>query len=191
MNILCILGSPRKNGNSETLARTATSDLEQCGHTVEFIRLNPMNISPCQGCGGCNSTGACVIKDDMGALYDKVDQADQLILTTPIYFYNLSGQMKCFIDRFQARWARKYLLKQSVRPGDPRTLHLMATAATHGKKVFEAAILTARCLADTLDMQYGNELLVRGVEGKDALSQQQEYLAAARQFGAELGKTRH
>ena len=124
----------------------------------------------------------------MGPLYGKVDHADQLLLATPIYFYNVSGQMKCFIDRFQARWARKYLLHESFRQGDKRTLHLLATAATHGKKVFDASILTAQCFADTLDVEYGSELLIRGVESKDALLQQEEQLLAAKEFGRVIGE---
>ena len=178
MNILCILGSPRKKGNSETLTNQVIAELEG-RHTVTTLRLNPLDISPCQGCGGCNKSGTCVIDDDMTPLYQQVDEADRLLLATPVYFYNVSGQMKCFIDRFQARWARKYLLNQAHRPDEQRSLHLLATAATKGAKVFDAAILTARCLADTLDMDYGSELLIRGVEGPKAVADNPEILEQA------------
>lgn len=187
MHTLIILGSPRKNGNSETLAQGVASGIEQHPDTtVEFIRLNDLQISPCQGCGGCDKTSTCVIDDDMTTLYEKVDNCDHLILVSPIYFYALSAQCKTFIDRFQARWARKYLSGIRFRHAEQRQGTLLATAATEGKKIFAGALLTAHTLFDALDLKNGTPLLVRGVDQRGALQKQTRTLEQAVDLGREI-----
>lgn len=187
MHTLIILGSPRKNGNSETLAQSVASGIEQHSDaTVEFIRLNDLQISPCQGCGGCDKTSTCVINDDMTTLYEKVDNCDHLILVSPIYFYALSAQCKIFIDRFQARWARKYLSGTRFRHGEQRQGTLLATAATEGKKIFDGALLTVHTLFDALDLENGTPLLVRGVDQRGAMQKQPRILEQAVALGREI-----
>lgn len=189
MHTLIILGSPRKNGNSETLAQAVADGILQHPHaTLEFIRLNDLKISPCQGCGGCNKTSTCVIDDDMTPLYEKVDACDHLILVSPIYFYGLSAQCKIFIDRFQARWARKYLGSIRFRIDEQRKGYLLATAATEGKKVFDGALLTARTFLDAIDLEFGESLLVRGVDQRGAVKKRNEILEQAAAFGKEILK---
>ncbi|MFH2123705.1 MAG: flavodoxin family protein [Pseudomonadota bacterium] len=189
MHTLIILGSPRKNGNSDTLARSVACGIEQHPEaTIESIRLNDLQISPCQGCGGCNKTSTCVIDDDMTHLYDKVDSCDHLILVSPIYFYGLSAQCKTFIDRFQARWARKYLSGIPFRKEEHRQGTLLATAATEGKKVFDGALLTARTLFDALDLENGESLLVRGVDQRGAMQKKTEILAQAVALGQKIAR---
>jgi len=184
MHILVILGSPRKNGNSETLAQAVAGGILQHPHaTLEFIRLNDLHISPCQGCGGCNKTSTCVIDDDMKPLYEKVDACDQLILVSPIYFYGLSAQCKIFIDRFQARWARKYLAGIRFRMDEQRKGYLLATAATDGKKVFDGALLTARTFLDAIDLELCDSLLIRGVDQRGAVKKHSDILEQATAFG--------
>jgi len=187
MHILIILGSPRQNGNSETLARAVAAGIRQHpGASLEFIRLNDLRISPCQGCGGCNKTSTCVIDDDMTPLYAKVDACDHLILVSPIYFYGLSAQCKIFIDRFQSRWARKYLAGIRFRIDDRRQGFLLATAATEGKKVFDGALLTTRTFLDAIDLELGGSLLVRGVDQRGAINRRVEILEQATVFGKEI-----
>lgn len=191
MHTLIVLGSPRKNGNSETLARSVANGIQEIPDTtVEFIRLNDLKISPCQGCGGCNKTSTCVIDDDMTALYEKVDQCDLLILVSPIYFYGLSAQCKTFVDRFQARWARKYLAGIRFRKDEQRQGILLATAATQGKKVFDGALLTAHTLFDALDLECGESLLVRGVDHRGAMQKQPQTLEQAIALGRKLATGR-
>ncbi len=137
MKILALLGSPRKGGNSETLTRSIGASVEEGGGTMEYVHLNGMNIRPCQGCGGCDKTGICVVKDDMGDIFAAVDMADRILLVSPVYFYGLSAQCKIFGDRMQALWARKYLLKDRYRQGEGRKGYLVSTAATKGKKIFD------------------------------------------------------
>lgn len=173
MNNLFLLGSPRKNGNSETMARTVASQILQHPHsthnTVEFISLNTLKIRPCQACGGCFTKGCCVINDDMQPLYQKMNDAHRIFFVTPIYFYGISAQLKGLIDRCQAQWASKYILKQPHSSKEHRTGHLISCAATNGDSLFTGAALTIRCLCDTLSLTYEEPLLLRNIEGPNAL----------------------
>jgi multimeric flavodoxin WrbA len=186
MKIVVLLGSPRKKGNSETLAQAVVGPIEQDGGTVEYIRLNDLSLRPCQGCGGCDKTGSCVIKDDMSDIYSAVDDADRILLVSPVYFYGLSAQCKIFGDRMQARWARRYLLKDRFRQGEGRKGYLISSAATKGPKIFECSILTARYIFDAMDVEYGGEFVVKGVDKRKAVYEHPEELQLAEVFGRDI-----
>jgi multimeric flavodoxin WrbA len=188
MKVLVVLGSPRKGGNGETLARKAAEAMENGGSTVEYIRLNDLNLRPCQGCGGCDKTGTCVIKDDMTAIYQKVDDADRILLISPVYFYGLSAQCKIFGDRFQSRWSRRYNLKQRFREGEGRKGYLISTAATKGSKIFDCSVLTTRYIYDAMDVEYGGELLVKGVDKRKAVLEVPDQIVLAEQFGRDIAE---
>ena len=188
MKILVLLGSPRKNGNSQTLSDTVIAGIkETTSCTVDSIYLHGLkDIHPCRGCGGCEKTGMCVIKDDMIEIYNTIDAADLIFAVTPVYFYGPSAQIKTCIDRCQARWSRKYLLQQRVRRDEKRRGVLLATAATKGAKVFDATMLIAKSFFDTIDVDYGGELVIRSVDEKKALAGNEEDLEHARQFGRDI-----
>jgi multimeric flavodoxin WrbA len=71
-----------------------------------------MDIRPCQNCGGCDDTGSCIIEDAMVDIYEAIRSADRIILASPIFFFGLSAQTKIMIDRCQAFWCQRYLLKK-------------------------------------------------------------------------------
>jgi multimeric flavodoxin WrbA len=186
MKMLVVLGSPRKRGNGETLAGKVAEMVEQGGGTVDYIRLNDLNIRPCQGCGGCEKSGNCVIKDDMTAIYETVDAADRILLVSPVYFYGLSAQCKIFGDRMQARWSRKYLLHERFRQSEGRKGYLISTAATVGPKIFDCSVLTAKYIYDAADVEYGGELLVKGVDKRKAVLEVPDEMVRAEQFGRDI-----
>ena len=186
MHTVIVLGSPRKNGNSETLARAVAKGLEEGGATTEYIRLNGLSIRPCQGCGGCDKTGRCVIKDDMQEVYEKVDSADRLVLVSPVYFYTVSAQLKIFMDRIQARWSRKYNIKERFRKGEGRRGYLLATSATTGERIFMCSELPVRYTLDALDIEWGEPLLVSGVDDRGDLEKQQEVLENGVDYGRKI-----
>lgn len=113
MNVLAFLGSPRIGGNTELLLNETLKGIGP-EHTIHVFKLNQMNIKPCQNCGGCDETGLCIIKDGMDDIYDAIRNADRIILASPIYFFGLSAQTKIMIDRCQAFWCERYLLKKSL-----------------------------------------------------------------------------
>jgi len=118
--ILVLLGSPRKKGNSTTLAKQIVKGAESTGAEVETIYLNGLNIKPCQGCYGCKKKDSkgCVVKDDMQLLYPKITAADALVIATPVYWFNMTAQAKIFMDRcfglFDASYSVNPLLKKRI-----------------------------------------------------------------------------
>lgn len=99
-----ILGSPRKNGNSTILANRAIDGIQAAGGAYEVFYLNGMNIRPCQACDYCrkNDLWHCFIKDDMQHIYPRLEEADALLIASPIYMFSVSAQLKLFMDRCYA-----------------------------------------------------------------------------------------
>lgn len=98
-NVLIISSSLRGGSNSEILAHEAEKGAIEAGNNVEFLSLKGKEIKFCIGCLACQKTGKCVQKDDMVDIISKVQNADVLIFATPIYYYEMSGQLKTFLDR--------------------------------------------------------------------------------------------
>jgi multimeric flavodoxin WrbA len=117
MKVTAFLGSPRIEGNTDLLLRETLRAIDAAGHEIQLFKLNYMNIRPCQNCGGCEKTGTCVIKDDMGEIYNAIRGADRIVLASPIFFFGVSAQTKMMIDRCQAFWSEKYLLKKTIPAG--------------------------------------------------------------------------
>jgi multimeric flavodoxin WrbA len=98
-NVVAVVGSPRTAGNTSYLVDVALDELARRGVAVEKISLGDHRIVPCEGHDDCEDRAACPLSDDAGPLLDRVYAADGLILATPVYYENVSGQMKVFIDR--------------------------------------------------------------------------------------------
>jgi len=99
MYVLGVIGSPRRHGNTATLVNEAMQPLEANDVETEVLHLSDYTIVGCQGCDGCRETLKCVIDDGMQAIYPRLFAADALILGSPTYFYNVSKEVKAFIDR--------------------------------------------------------------------------------------------
>lgn len=98
--ILAIVSSPRKGGNTELLVEQFVKGAKESGNTVETIFLSNKKIAPCIACEVClNNGGICVQKDDMAEILEKIIAADVLVLSTPVYYYSISAQLKMMIDR--------------------------------------------------------------------------------------------
>ncbi|MFC1533364.1 flavodoxin family protein [Thermodesulfobacteriota bacterium] len=102
MNIIGILGSSRKNGNTEILLDLALEEAQKNEVTVSKISLSGKKIAPCDGCQKCIKTGKCVIKDDMQEIYSKMLESEGIIWATPVYFWSMTGQTKTVMDRTYA-----------------------------------------------------------------------------------------
>jgi len=186
MKVLGIFGSPRREGNSDTLMKAFLEGAAAAGALVEEVFLRRLKISPCLEIYHCFKDGTCPIKDDMRELYDKLVDADVVALASPVFFYSLSAQAKAMIDRTQALWARRYVTKQDF-PGGDRQGVLLVTGATKGRLLFVGSRLVARYFFDALNVRYAAEILVRGVDEKGAIDARPEVLEQARDLGRRLG----
>ena len=97
--ILVLSTSPRKGGNSDTLADEFIRGAREAGHDVEKISLFDRDIQFCKGCLSCQKTQRCIIQDDAAAIVQRMCTADVLVFATPIYYYGMCGQMKTLLDR--------------------------------------------------------------------------------------------
>ena len=106
--VIVISTSLRLGSNSDMLADKFIEGALAAGNNVEKISLIGKNIQFCRGCFGCAKLGRCVIKDDVNGIMEKVMQADVVVWVTPIYYYEMSGQMKTLIDRMNAMYEQDY-----------------------------------------------------------------------------------
>ncbi len=181
MKVLGILGSPRRGGNTEILLDKALAGAKAAGAETEKIVLNELNFRPCQECAGCDETGVCVLKDDLRDVYRKVEEADGLILAAPVFFGSLSAQTKMMIDRFQAKWIGKNLLKQPVKK--KKTAVFLCAAATDRRDFFENARTIAGHFFSTAGAKSVGELFCPRMDKKEAIIAHPELLEEAFALG--------
>jgi multimeric flavodoxin WrbA len=184
VRVLGIYGSPRKGGNSDLILDSVLGGSQERGAEVKRIYVRDLHISGCVECGGCEKSGHCVVKDDMQEVYALLDDADIIILSSPIFFYGLSSQLKALIDRTQAIWSRKRLrgLDSGIQEIRGRG-YLLAVGATKGERLFQGAKMVARYFFDALSMSYEGGLFFQGLEGKGAVRQHPNALREAHDLG--------
>lgn len=130
-NVLVITTSPRKNSNSTALAEAFAEGAMEAGHNVKVVHLSDMNLQFCRGCLACVKLHKCVIKDDMAELLPEMHDADVIAFSTPIYYYEMSGQMKTLLDRSNPLYGSDYKF---------RDIYLLASAAEDEAWVPERAV---------------------------------------------------
>ena len=187
---LVIYGSPRKNGNTDILLKELVKGIKDGSEKIKIkeIYLRDLNIHLCRGCRACDKSGRCVVDDDMQKLHIKLQEADHIILGSPIFFYAVTAQSKAMIDRCQTLWVKKYLLKQSQsdKMKEKRGGWFVSVGATKGKKLFEGAILTMKYFFDVVDIPYRGNLLVNGMDEKGDVLNYPQALSQAYQLGGEI-----
>lgn len=100
MKIVCLLASPRPRGNSTAIAMHFCETAEKKGASIQTFALNKLNYRGCQACMTCKTKlDRCVLKDDLTEVLDAIRDADVLVMATPVYFGEVSSQLKAFIDR--------------------------------------------------------------------------------------------
>lgn len=184
--ILGLAGSPREGGNSRLLLQAALDGVREAGLAAEEVFLTELDIKPCSECGGCDKTGECILEDDMDYLYQKVEGASGLILSSPIFFGHLPAQAKAVIDRFQAWWVARYVL------GKPhfekkRAGALIVVGGMNRPDYFEAIKKTVKAFFATAGFELSFELYVPQVDEKGAILKKKDVLKEAFEIGLQLG----
>ncbi len=128
--ILVITTSLRPNSNSDILAEAFITGAREAGHEVEKISLKDKSIGFCRGCLACQKTKNCVIQDDAGEIVEKMLHADVLVFATPVYYYEMSGQMKVILDRANPLYTADYRYRE---------VYLLATAADEEEHALDGA----------------------------------------------------
>jgi len=187
LRMLALSMSPRKGGNSDTLLGAFIEGAGINYADVRHFHTHKMDISPCTGCGACESTGECIIRDDFDTVREELILADCIVFATPLYFMNVPARGKAFIDRCQMFWTSKHRLKQDLFEGRQRFGILLACAGAQrgprGSDVFRGLKDTMTYVYDALGLIDSGSLLVPGVDAPDDVRGNKGILDTARDLG--------
>lgn len=154
--VLIISSSPRKGGNSDTLAAEFAKGAMESGNSVETVYLRDKNISFCKGCFACHKLRYCVIKDDAVEIAAKMHDADVLVFATPVYYYNVSAQLKTMFDRANPLFESDYVYTD---------VYLLATAAEDEDYTIEGTVKAVQGWVDCFDRaEFKKTIFAGGVE---------------------------
>ncbi len=170
--VLVISTSPRKNGNSDTLADAFIRGAQQAGNQVEKVNLYDKTIGFCKGCLTCQSTQRCIIDDDASAIAQRMLTADVIVFATPIYYYGMCGQMKTLLDRANPLYSADYRF---------RDIYLLAAAAEEDEHTVDGAVTGLQGWIDCFEKAHlagtvfaGGVTAVGEIQNHPALAKAQE-----------------
>lgn len=177
-NILVISTSLRPRSNSDILTERLVAGARDAGHQVEEISLKGKELKYCIGCLACQKTQCCVQKDDALWIADKMKDADTLVFSTPIYYYEMSGQMKTLLDRMNPLYSSDYRF---------RRVYMLSVAAEDETYTPEKAVSGLEGWVDCFEKaKLCGSLFVGGLNGPGEASANAEALEKAYQFGKNL-----
>ncbi len=164
MNILIITGSPRKNGNTEIMADVFAESAKEAGHRVNTIKLSENKIGPCTACKYCfNHDGVCVQKDGMNGILKELNHTDMLVLASPIYWFDVSAQMKCFIDRMYAFAKKGFHIK---------SIAMLLNSGADG--VYDAAEAQLKAISSYLKWELKGIIKIPNLQEKGSIKNAEE-----------------
>ena len=176
--VLVISTSLRARSNSDRLAEELIRGAAEAGHEVEHISLKDKTISFCRGCFACQKTQRCVIRDDAVDIAERVKNADTLVFATPIYYYEMSGQMKTLLDRLNPLFPSDYKF---------RSIYMLSVAAEDEAYVPEKAVSGLQGWVDCFEKaELIDTLFCGGINDAGEAEQHRAKLEEAYEFGRQL-----
>ena len=177
-NTVVISSTLRKNGNSQILAQEFARAAKDAGNNVEFISLIDKEIKFCKGCLACQKTQKCVISDDSNEIVVKMKNADVIVFASPIYYYEMSGQLKTLLDRANPLFASDYKF---------RDIYFLASAADSDTHAMDTALNGIKgwtsCFAKA---KLKGSFLLAGVEEQNEALSRKEDLAKVYEIGKNI-----
>lgn len=186
MKVLGIAGSPRRGGNTDILLAEVLKGAASKGAEVKTIVLSDLKVSPCEHCDACLVAGKCKIQDDMQMIYRELEEADRIVLASPVQFMGVTAQLKAMIDRCQSLWAKKYVLKVPPLKPKKRKGMFISVGGRRFQNLFEPSLAVIKALFIVLDVGYAGELLFSGIDEKGAIAKNPETLRQAYLSGQKL-----
>jgi multimeric flavodoxin WrbA len=190
MKIVGFVGSPRKKGNTTTIVNEVLRGAQEGGAETKIFDLNALHIRGCQACYRCQTPdGKCVQKDDMAQLYDEIFSADAVVLGSPVFMLQVTGQTKIFIDRL---FALLYL--KDGQPGNFRNkikAKKVVTVYSQGQpdaSVFASSFDLHEGVLSFLGFKVQERIVAGGMGTEDAARGNHDVLAKAYAAGAGLLK---
>jgi multimeric flavodoxin WrbA len=166
LKVLGIAGSPRRGGNTDHLLQQVIVGASSQGAETKTIVLSELNILPCRHCDGCIKTGKCVVDDDMQWIHNDLRSFDRIVLASPIFFMGVTAQTKAMIDRCQALWVIKYVLKLpvAIEPSKEHKGIFVSVGGTKFRDLFQPAMATVKSWFTTMDVNYDGNLVFSGID---------------------------
>ena len=157
-NIVVLAGSVRKGGNTDLLVQAFAEGAGQ-NHDVEIVSVADYNVNPCIGCNSCFSRegNQCFQDDDMHKIYDKLKNADILVIASPVYFYGISAQLKAIVDRLHTPMRKEFKI---------RKLALILVGAATLPELFDPIKLQYQLVLNYFQLEDAGMVLVRGARDK-------------------------
>lgn len=182
-NIMILNGGPRAGGNTAALVEAFTQGAESAGHTVTRFDLQTMNLHGCLGCGGGGKDPAspCVQKDDMDQIYSAFQKADTVVFASPMYYWAISSQLKCAIDRMYA-----IIEIDGGGRGPARDCVLLMSAGASTEENFEPVLQYYKAYVSDMKWHDLGHVYAGGNYGPKDIQQHPDQLEAARALGVSL-----
>jgi multimeric flavodoxin WrbA len=182
--IIGVVGSPRKNGNTDILVAKVLAGAESVGVTTNLVRLGDLSIKECDGCHVCWNGKRCSKNDDMGDLYRKIIESDLIVLGTPVYWYGPTALMKGFIDRLV--YFNCPVNRAQVK-GKP--VVIVIPYEEEGSEVAAPVVGFFEKCCEYLEMKLVFKLIVLGVCSRGEVLEKESYLKEAFELGKRLVAT--
>ena len=176
--VLGIVGSPRRGGNTEILIDEVLSGAKNGGALVKKVILNDLNINPCQACNSCYKTGKCIHNDDMLELLQKMEQSDLWVLGTPIYWWGPTAQFKLFLDRWYCPKHQEFKGKQII---------LVIPFGGGHPQYARHTVGILKDVVDYLNMELLGTILATGVGNRGAVRNKNDIMKEAYEIGHKAG----
>ncbi len=183
--VLCVAGSPRRHGNSDQFLEAAIAGIESEGGEARTVVAATSDVTPCRGCNGCSRAGTCVVRDGMDAIYQQIDEADALLISTPVFFATVPAVLKTLYDRFQPYWARRYVLHEPLS-GPRRPAALIVVGGGGDPYGMDCVVTPTRSILGPSGFELVDLLKVEGLDVPSDARTHPDELERARSIGAEL-----
>lgn len=156
--IVVLVGSMRKGGNTDLLARAFAEGASK-NNIVEVLSVADYKVNPCIGCNSCftRKGNECFQEDDMAKIYDKLKAADMIVVASPVYFYGISAQLKAIVDRLHTPMRNEFPIKK---------LALLLVGAATLPELFDSIKLQYQLVLNFFHLENAGMVLVRGVKDK-------------------------
>ena len=189
VKVVGLVGSPRKNGNTELLINEALKGASNAGAETEVFRLANMNINPCNACVYCKSNeGKCALDDDMQILYDRLKHSDAFIFGSPVYMGSMSAQSKLFVDRLYAITSSMANWQSFWESFGKKKISLIFTQANPDKNRFKGFFSDTVEAFDHIGFNVKDILIACGNQEIGEVKNKENVLKEARMLGARLTK---
>lgn len=182
-NILIVTGSPRKQGNTNTLAAAFATGATAAGAQIKAFDAATANIEACHADGHCLAPGKCGLKDDGQKVDELLTWADTLVIASPVYFSGVTSTMKVFIDRLYpyTREAGRARIKV-------KDLYLLSACALGSEDMFDGVEKTVNVMCAVLKLNYAGKVLAAGIDGAGAIKDHEDKIREAVSLGYDAAK---